>query len=385
MLRQPAVRRLARPSAPGALRGRTFILRSRPSQSSPSGRPLEGLNIRRLAEERADWERTRRNFLLAGIVAGCVSFAYTAWKLKEALSTPTRLDSALPPSDPLVAGGIDGRRKVVIHDAEGRELVPTGNATVPHFPRTLDLPATFASASAPSATSPTTGYTLVGLGVRTVSFLSIQVYVVGYYVATADIAALQARLVHTVDPVATALVPGERDQLRARLLDPDAGEALWEGLLREGVPARSAFRVVPVRDTDFHHLRDGFVRAIQARGARLEAEGGGSGSGGGGGGHDFGEAMRDFRQLFNRGKVPKKQELLLVRDGRGGLTVAYDEGTGRGCELVGTVADERVSRALWLNYLAGKKVASEPARESIVDGVMEFVERPIGTVAAQVV
>jgi hypothetical protein len=49
------------------------------------------------------------------------------------------------------------------------------------------------------------------------------------------------------------------------------------------------------------------------------------------------------------------------------------------------VEDERVSRALWLNYLAGKKVASEPARKNIVEGIMEFVERPIGTVAAQVV
>jgi hypothetical protein len=38
-----------------------------------------------------------------------------------------------------------------------------------------------------------------------------------------------------------------------------------------------------------------------------------------------------------------------------------------------------------LNYLAGKTVASEGARKSIVEGIMEFVERPVGTVATQVV
>jgi hypothetical protein len=51
---------------------------------------------------------------------------------------------------------------------------------------------------------------------------------------------------------------------------------------------------------------------------------------------------------------------------------------------LGEVQDERISRAVWLNYLAGKSVASEPARASIVDGIMEFVERPVGTVATQV-
>ena len=120
------------------------------------------------------------------------------------------------------------------------------------------------------------------------------------------------------------------------------------------------------------------MRAIQARAGKVGDE-------------KFGEAMKHFRQIFNRGKVPAKKELLLIRDGEGKLSVVYDDGGNKkegrpaGRHLVGTVDDERVSRALWLNYLAGKKVASEPARKSIVEGIMEFVERPVGTVAAQVV
>jgi len=315
----------------------------------------------------------RRTFLAAGAVAGIISCIYTAWKIKKTLdNNPTRLDSGLPPTDPLVAGeGV--KRKVVVHGDDGRDMVRTGNSTVPEFPRTIELPAssapTEASVSA-GATAATTEYTLVGLGLRSVSFLGIQVYVVGYYIATPDIAALQSRLVKKINPIATTLVPGEKDKLRQALLDPAEGEAIWEELLREGIPARSVFRVVPVRDTDFHHLRDGFVRAIQARAAKSE---------------DLGEPMREFRQIFNRGKVPKTRELLLIRDGRGELTVVYDDGRSMGRQFLGTVKDERISRALWLNWVAGRKVASEAARGNIVEGVMEFVERPIGTVAAQVV
>lgn len=394
MIRQSAMRPLCRSPATATVRAqvprRTFLSSRR---SRPSGRAVENLNIRRMSEQAEDYHRNRRIFLWCGTIAGVVSFIYTAYKLKRELEKkPVKADANLPSSDPLASTNA-ADRKVVVHDEQGHEIVPTGNSTVPTFPRTLNLP----SYTAPLTTTPpsttadplitttstsdaTTEYTLVGLGLRTVTFLNLQVYVVGYYVATADIAALQSALIKSVNPIATTLVPSERDQLRASLLDPSEGERTWDALLASGVPARSAFRVVPVRDTDFHHLRDGFVRAIQARAPGLSGQGTDD--------EAFGEAMRQFRAVFNRGSVPKRKELLLVRDETGRLSIAYDSGRredGQGRKLIGVVEDERVSRALWLNYLGGKKVASEPARESIVGGIMEFVERPVGTVAAQVV
>ena len=386
MLRQGSLRTLCFRSRPAAQR--YFSLRPR---RSGDGRPAESLNIGRLARQRRDYDQSRVAFLVAGVAAGVFSFGYTAWRLKVALDNPARLDSGpLPPTVPPTSA--DGpKRKVVIHDEDGREIVPTGNGTVPTFPRTIDVPDFTAAAPAPThdvtlavpaATGPTaTEYTLVGLGLRTVSFLGIQVYVVGFYVATSDIAALQSRLVKKINPLATALVSGEKDELRKALSDPIEGEETWDDLLREGIPARSLFRVVPVRDTDFHHLRDGFVRAVQARSQQpslasaadsLPAREG------------LEEAMRQFRQIFNRGKVPKKKELLLVRAPDGSLSIAYHEGGSRDKEFLGAVNDERISRALWLNYLAGRKVASEPARQNIIEGILEFVERPVGTVAAQV-
>lgn len=377
MLRTPALRRLPRATAPRAaapLPPRRTFLSARPDSSS--GRAVESLNVRELARKSHEYQRNRRIFLWSGTIAGIFSFLYTSHKLYLELQKPAQLDSSLPSSDPLSGAGA-ADRKVVVRDEDGRDVVPTGNSTVPTFPRTITVPTTAAPSSpAAAATDLSTEYTLVGLGTRTVTFIGIQVYVLGYYIATADIAALQSALTKKVNPLATSLVPSERDELRSALLDHVEGEKTWDGLLAAGIPARSVFRLVPVRDTDFHHLRDGLVTAIKARAPAMA----------GADDESFGEAMKQFRAAFNRGSVPKKKELLLIRDGEGRLSIEYNAGkSGKKRELIGTVDDERVSRALWLNYLAGAKVASEPARASIVEGIMEFVERPVGTVAAQVV
>ena len=295
-------------------------------------------------------------------------------------SSATKLDSGRRPDDPMVVLGRE--RKIVVQKLgeepeEKVDQVETGTSTVPHFPRVLD----FYDDDSEKGTSPGPGmnddrlveYQLVGLGIRTVSFLGIQVYVVGMYIATDDIAAFQEKLIREIDPVASTLVAGEKEKLRDKLVSADEGEDVWSSVLKES-GARTLLRIVPTRNTDFHHLRDGWVRAITARAQRNKSEYGDEG---------FGVAMNEFKGLFNRGSVPKQKELLLSRDGMGKLAVWYDDGKN-GAQRLGEVKDERISRAVWLNYLAGKTVASEGARKSIVEGVMEFVERPVGTVATQV-
>lgn len=249
--------------------------------------------------------------------------------------------------------------------AAGVELVPSGTTSVPAFPKTLRLLGT--------------EYALVGLGIRTVSFLGIEVYVVGMYVAADDLATVQAGLARRVGEGVTAATAAEREALAAELLVE--GEEFWEGLLGDS-GVRSVLRIVPTRNTDYQHLRDGWVRGIRARSsnnAYYDDEA-------------FTHALTAFKQAFGQKKaVPKQKTLLLVRDGAGALQCLFDP-TGRndgavGGEadkdrvvVLGSVGDKRLSTALWLCYLVGKKVASEPARRSIVEGLMALAERPIGTV-----
>lgn len=353
-----------------------------------STRASQDFDLNKLNSQRRDYERHRTIFLASGATAGLISFIYTAWKLKEALAEQSekqkqkiavKCDAPAIPTETFKTEAGE-KRKIVVHDEEGRVVVPTGNSVVPAFPRTINvkLPTSKESNSVAASISDKEGdeFTLVGLGVRTVTFLSIQVYMTGFYVATQDIAKLQRYLVKKINPSATTLIPAEKDALRKALRDVAEGEETWDTLLREA-GCRSIFRIIPVKDTDFPHLRDGFVRAIAARSQRNAAYNDDA----------FGVAMRDFKALFNRGSVQKKQELLLCRDEKGLLSVLYspDIGNEPKREVMGTFGEERLSRLLWLNYLAGSKVASEPARESIIEGVMEFVERPIGTVATQVV
>lgn len=373
------------PRAPQTAYRRTFAT-SRPLGS----RPHERFDINSLSRNRNDYDRDRTYFLAAGALAGFIGIAFTGTKLYQTIqaqnkkkgagenSSSLQLDSAAPAEQFVTEAG--AKRKVVIHDKDGQELVPTGNKTVPEFPRLLELdpsePASENSSDPLTATivDPSgVEYTLVGVGTRTVTIFGIQVYVVGYYIATADVAKLQKHLVKKVNPIATTLVPGERDDLRKALLHPKESEEEWTALLRD-LRCRSAFRIIPVRNTDFHHLRDGFVRAITAR-SSLDKQAYGDDA--------FGEAMVQFRAIFNRGKIPAHKEMIMARDATGALEVLYSEGGKR--KTLGRVEDERVSRLLWLNWLAGSNVASAEAQASIINGVMEFVERPVGTVAAQVV
>jgi hypothetical protein len=274
---------------------------------------------------------------------------------------------------------IAGGQRVVARDeitGDQVELVNTGTSTIPHFPKTIKIPSS-ATTGGPAEENE---YTLLGLGIRTVSLFSIQVYVVGMYVQTSSLSALQARMVKEINPTGSALIAGEKDELRSVLLDAEKSYALWDRLLSDPDSGlKTAFRVVPVKNTDFGHLRDGWVRAITSRTQSASKTGDSQFSD-----DSFGLAMRNFKDLMQgKGKAPTGSIILLTRDADGTLGVLYQGKDGK-VEDFGSLKDERIARLVWLGYLGGKNVSSEPARRGIVEGVMELVERPIGSVETKV-
>jgi hypothetical protein len=336
-------------------------------------------------------------------------------KKSESKPTPTSPSSWFP-SDRADSPGLPGisttrefQGKAVIITADDEELVPTGTSYVPFFPRSISLP----TSSGPEAVPSSAEYTLLGLGIRTVSFLHVQVYVVGLYIKNSSLPQLQSALIKHVNPAASALIPGEKHDLRAALVDPEASERIWDDILQrrgaEGV--EMALRIVPTRGTDFKHLQDGWMRGLTNRTQETQrrqqqlmqeekvekrkinlpkpvdpsefAD------------ESFGESMRAFRALFaGRGKAPKGSVITLTRDGEGVFRALYqpkpqeDLSTGKkkAGEIVqlGDIKDERVGRLVWELYLAGKNVSSEEARKSVVEGCIHLVERPVGSVEGMV-
>lgn len=357
--------------------------------------PLDPVAVHRAEAIRRAYYSRRRNYAALGcliciLVPMAVVYNIDLEDMQKKVSEKTDA-----PAD--VVREFQGRKVVVAPGdklkaigADTIELVETGTSSVPVFPKTIKLP-TAVGDDGVAKGARETEYTLLGLGIRTVSFLSIQVYVVGLYVETSALPRLQAALIKQVNPMASALIPGEKSQLRTSLLDSADSSAIWESLLRNPeLRANMAFRIVPTRDTNFQHLRDGMVRGITkrmqeaniaAQQAKIEPEYNDEA---------FGLAMKDFKALFNaRGKAGKGSVLLLRREVEGGLEMLYQatekSGSGMGpLERLGTVKDERLSRLTWLLYLGGKNVSSEDARKKVVEGCLELVERPIGTVETRV-
>ncbi|KAF8971499.1 chalcone-flavanone isomerase-domain-containing protein [Flammula alnicola] len=116
------------------------------------------------------------------------------------------------------------QKRLVPDDAEEDTIVDP--ATSIAFPKTMRIPSNLKIA--PLA--------LVGVGVRTVSFLGVKVYSIGFY---ADLANPNLKIPSNMSP-----------------------EDKIEHIVRN---TACVVRIVPTRNTSYTHLRDAFMRALQAR------------------------------------------------------------------------------------------------------------------------
>lgn len=113
----------------------------------------------------------------------------------------------------------------VVQQPDGEEFEIDPGTSIA-FPKTLQIPSKF----------PLPRLSLVGVGTRTVSFLGLKVYSVGFY---ADLN----------DPKLTVPVAAEPEEK-------------IDHIVRN---TTCVIRIVPTRNTSYTHLRDGFVRALTAR------------------------------------------------------------------------------------------------------------------------
>lgn len=217
-------------------------------------------------------------------------------------------------------------------------------------------------------------YVLLGHGIRTVSFLRVQVYVVGLYIHVEDLPLLGKRLgaLSTLSPP-----PGPGASPPSPPPSPSPANAApaprdFYAQTLTTAPVRTALRIVPVRNTDWGHMRDGFVRAILAN----QTPPGSAPSD-----DRFAAELGRFKALFAPAPtvpraVPSGVPIYLLRGKEGELRVLYDAagkgglvGLGGGekekegeTQGQGVVRDGRVTGALWEGYIGAGKVASEEMR-----------------------
>ncbi|KAF8845340.1 hypothetical protein BDN67DRAFT_987051 [Paxillus ammoniavirescens] len=164
-----------------------------------------------------------------------VSQCSRSFIIRARLSTHAAARQTRSFSKPLLCGAASAftaafvLQQTIIHlDAleSTKEDVVVDPATSIEFPKELRIPSRF----------PLPPHSLVGVGVRTVSFLGIKVYSVGFY---ADLANPKLHIPITATP-----------------------EEKIHHIVRN---TSCVIRIVPTRNTSYSHLRDGFVRALTAR------------------------------------------------------------------------------------------------------------------------
>lgn len=120
---------------------------------------------------------------------------------------------------------------------------------------------------------------------------------------------------------------------------------------------------VPVRNTDFGHLRDGFTRTLLARAKDARKRGELSDADD----ERITGAIQQLKVAFPAGSVPKGSELTIVRTPDAHLVIEY-RGT-----IVGSVADTWVADNMIRAYFAPAPI-SPPLRDSAALGFQKYVE-----------
>ncbi|KAJ6604292.1 chalcone isomerase [Mycena vulgaris] len=181
------------------------------------------------------------------------------------------------------------------------------------FPRTVRVPSQFK----------TPPLELIGLGVRTVSFLGIQVYSIAFY---ADLSSPTLHIPPSMAP-----------------------DAKIEHIVQN---TACLLRIIPTRSTSYTHLRDAFLRALQGRLDDAQA---------------VAAPMRALKTLFPNSPLAKHASLDLYIPapvpGQPRPLVVRD---------LGTVQNNWVATELFLYYFAGK--GASPALKKTTVARLEAFE-----------
>lgn len=179
---------------------------------------------------------------------------------------------------------------------------------------------------------------LLGHGVRSVTFVGFKVYAIGLYLRDSD-----------RKSITEILTPEQIENLEDAEKSTELISQVWE-------KAEMKIRICPVRNTDFSHLKDGFIKLILANPMLKQNT-------------QISEGLDEIREIFKkfRGSVPKNHVMMLETD-HGKLSFSYENTSTGEIKHLGTVNEPLISKCLIVSYLSSRKPLSEPLRKSCIEG-----------------
>lgn len=196
-----------------------------------------------------------------------------------------------------------------------------------------------------------TTYEALGVGVRAVTFMQFHIYALGIYIASED-------------KVRARQLLGRYSDLPIKLFDENQNPEIIDLLLSNGIGFD--LRIMPVRNTDFGHLRDGFIRTIMASFLTRKI----------GQTESFAEGLGEFKRAFSRKRDVSKGDTINFSRQKSGILNIYisKQASPNIIESLGTVKSPDVSRCFFLQYMSGKKPCSPSALESFLHGLLNIAK-----------
>lgn len=208
-----------------------------------------------------------------------------------------------------------------------------------------------------------TEYKMLGYGFRYVTFISFRVYALGIYVADQD----KHLIPDVLDSkfLASAFIDTDgskshQENLKLALDDPEKSTVLIGNLLDSGI--RMMAKLTPTRNTDFNHLRDGFIRTtLNHPEAKNHQE-------------TLSKGLEELKQAFTeKGRVAKDDDLIVELQANGGLQFFYYNRKKDHVLTMGHVDEPLVGKLLFSQYMSGPKPLSPSAKESVASHIAAMV------------
>ncbi|ODV63313.1 chalcone isomerase domain-containing protein [Ascoidea rubescens DSM 1968] len=210
-------------------------------------------------------------------------------------------------------------------------------------------------------------FSLIGYGSRSVTFINFKVYCLAIYISNSDLH-LVSQILNS-NYLSKTFIDGSKnpsnshkENLLLALKDPKTSQVLIDNLLNSGV--KFLVRIVPTRNTDFNHLKDGFVKTCLRNELNKKYP------------EEMSKGIDEVRTVFQgyRSKCPKNHNLIVESLDGGKLAFTYQKLDKKNKKIIktvkmGVVNEPLISKAVLLNYMSGDAPISEEARQKCIEEI----------------